>query len=334
MRRLGVVLLVLCLAAAAAPAPGGATSVGAASVGYPGCTIPVATKFRTSGNRVRCIQLALAAHGVPTHRIDGVFGVRTHLAIREFQRVNGLKVDGIVAAQTASLLGVWADTVPLPNVIHESRVIGYSVRGRPITARRLGTPGGKVVLAVGNSHGDEPGGLAITFYLRHRAVIPAGLDVWVIDTMNPDALAARTRLNSRSVDVNRNFSTADWARGGRGTRNYSGWGAGSEPETRAMMSFIRAIRPKVAVWWHQPDGVTDSQATAANPQLIADFATLTGLRLAPVPCGRTPCTGNASVYVNTRVAGATSFVVELPNRISLDNAATHAEAFLTISLRA
>lgn len=329
MRRLGVLFILVCLVAAVAPAPGGAVAVG-----YPGCTIPVATKFRATGNRVRCIQLALAAQGVPTQRVDGVFGLRTHLTIREFQRVNGLKVDGVVAAQTASLLGIWANTVPVPNTIHESRVIGYSVRGRPIRAHRLGTPGGKVVLAVGNSHGDEPGGLAITFHLRHRAVIPEGLDVWVIDTMNPDALAARSRLNARSVDVNRNFSTADWVRSGRGTRNYSGWGAGSEPETRAMMTFIRAIRPKVAVWWHQPDGVIDLQATAANPQLIADYSMLTGLGLAAVPCGRTPCTGNASVYVNTRVAGATSFVVELPTRISLDNAVTHAEAFLAISLTA
>lgn len=329
MRRLSIAALVVGIVASVAPAAGGFSSVS-----YPGCTIPVATKFRATGSRARCIQLALAARGYSNHRADGLFGVRTHLTVRDFQRVNGLKVDGIVAEQTASLLGIWGGSVPKSNQVHESRVIGYSVRGRPITAYRLGTPGGKVVLAVGNVHGDEPGGLAVSFYLRYQAVIPGGLDVWVIDTMNPDALASRSRVNARNVDVNRNFSTPDWIRVAGGTKNYSGWGAGSEPETRAMMSFIRAIRPTLAVWWHQPYGVIDLQGTAAEPELIADYAALTGLPLSPVPCGKTPCIGNASVYVNTRVAGATSFIVELPTRISLENAATHAQAFLTIAQKA
>ncbi len=329
MRRLVAVAVALGLAFVVIPAAGGAVPVS-----YPGCTIPVATKFRASGSRARCVQLALAARGYSNHRVDGLFGVRTHLTVRDFQRVNGLKVDGIVAEQTASLLGIWGGSVPKSNPVHESRVIGYSVRGRPITAYRLGTPGGKVVLAVGNMHGDEPGGLAVSFYLRYQAVIPEGLDVWVLDTMNPDALASRSRVNARNVDVNRNFSTKDWVRAGGGTKNYSGWGAGSEPETRAMMAFIRAVQPKVAVWWHQPYGVIDLQDTAANPELIADYAALTGLPLSPVPCGKTPCIGNASVYVNTRIAGATSFIVELPTRISLDNAATHAQAFLAIAQKA
>ena len=329
VRRLLAAALVLCTATLHGPAPAGADVVT-----YPGCTIAALHKYRFVGEGVRCIQTALATQGFPVQKIDGKFGLRTHLTVWEFQKVNGLPVDGIVGEQTARALGIWDGAVPVPNPILETRVVGYSVRGRTIRAYRLGTPGGKVVLAVGNTHGDEPAGLAITFFLRHGAVIPPGIDLWVVDTINPDGLVAKTRGNAHGVDLNRNFRTADWRRTGRGTRNYSGRAAGSEPETYVISNFVKAIQPKVAVWWHQSWNFTDAQTTVSNPALVSEFAERSGLALRTVPCGKGPCHGNASVYVNTTVPGATSFIVELPSRLSLSDAARNANALLAIGLAA
>ena len=332
MRRLGAALVVLCAVSVVAPvSPAASVAAGAETVTYPGCTIQTLHKFRFVGTGVRCVQAALAAQGFPVYKIDGSFGVRTHLTVRDFQRANGLPVDGIVGETTARALGIWDGSVPVANPVIERRVIGYSVRGRQIVAYRLGTPGGKVVLAVGNTHGDEPGGLAVTFFLRHGAEIPDGLDVWVVDTINPDGLMAKTRGNAHRVDLNRNFRTPDWRLSGRGSRNYSGRAAGSEPETYVISNFIREIQPKIAVWWHQSWTFTDAQTTVANPELLSQFASMSGLPLKTVPCGKGPCRGNGSVFVNLTVPGATSFIVELPSHVSLDAAARNANAFLAIA---
>ena len=38
--------------------------------------------------------------------MDGIFGPKTEQAVRYFQRVNGLAVDGIVGRQTAAAIGI------------------------------------------------------------------------------------------------------------------------------------------------------------------------------------------------------------------------------------
>ena len=60
--------------------------------------------------------------------------------------------------------------------------------GRPIEAVRLGTKGGVVVVVVGVIHGNEEAGLLITDTLQ-EAVVPNGIDLWIIPTMNPDGTA-------------------------------------------------------------------------------------------------------------------------------------------------
>lgn len=50
------------------------------------------------------IQTALKNAGYYTGAIDGKIGPNTEKAIREFQQANSLKVDGIVGAETRSLL--------------------------------------------------------------------------------------------------------------------------------------------------------------------------------------------------------------------------------------
>ncbi len=56
-----------------------------------------------TGSAVARMQELLRAHGL-TVRVDGDFGSRTELAVKQFQRQHGLRVDGVVGPATWSTL--------------------------------------------------------------------------------------------------------------------------------------------------------------------------------------------------------------------------------------
>jgi len=56
------------------------------------------------GEDVRELQNKLASLGYDVGPIDGIFGRRTESAVIQFQKNNGLKVDGIVGPQTYDML--------------------------------------------------------------------------------------------------------------------------------------------------------------------------------------------------------------------------------------
>ena len=62
-------------------------------------------KKDSRGEMVKRIQKALASAGLKVIA-DGIFGAITEEAVREFQRMRGLKIDGIVGPATLSKLGV------------------------------------------------------------------------------------------------------------------------------------------------------------------------------------------------------------------------------------
>ena len=56
------------------------------------------------GKDVKYLQELLNAVNFSSLKVDGIFGVRTEAAVKEFQKKNGLVVDGIVGPQTWSAL--------------------------------------------------------------------------------------------------------------------------------------------------------------------------------------------------------------------------------------
>jgi len=142
-----------------------------------------------------------------------------------------------------------ATTTGTTDTVVERRVIGHSVRGRPIVAYRLGRPTNRdksVVLST--MHGDEPHTRRILTSLRDGRPI-RGIDVWVVPVVNPDGLSRGTRKNAHGVDLNRNFPYSWRDLDGR---YESGPRAASEPETRALIAFLRDVRPRWIVSFHQP----------------------------------------------------------------------------------
>ena len=204
--------------------------------------------------------------------------------------------------------------------------IGYSAQGRPIVVSHRGTPGGTVILVVGVIHGNENAGLAILADLRTMP-LPPGIDLWLMDAINPDGLANDERHNGNGVDLNRNFPH-DWTQVAQlGDWEYSGTGPASEPETQAFIAFADRIRPALTLWYHQ-DLYRISPSNRSDGPLRERYAEITGLPIISVTGGT--YTGVAATWVRTTVPDAMSFIVELGPTLSADEAQVHATAVLDI----
>ena len=135
---------------------------------------------------------------------------------------------------------------PLEKQVGEARQIGTSAQGRPIIAVRYGD-GPRTVLVVGQTHGDEEGGLRVL--LRAQSLpLPEGITLWVIPTLNPDGVALDTRFLANGADPNRKAPT--------------------QPEQRAVHEFALAIRPSLTVWYHQNYGWIGGSGASMTPAAV------------------------------------------------------------------
>ena len=207
--------------------------------------------------------------------------------------------------------------------------LGYSVEGRPIFAERYGTPGGRRVLVIGVIHGDEDDGIAIVEELRRRPV-PDGVELWLVESMNPDGVANQDRHNGNGVDLNRNFPYNWGPIGVPGDSQYAGTGPASEPETQAMINFMQQLQPDITTWYHQ-DLFVVNPAQGRDGRIRARYAELTGLPMGEITGGT--YTGVAATWARNefRPADGVAFIVELGATLSPEEAATHADAVLTIA---
>ena len=63
-------------------------------------TVEALSKYGSRGNEVTQIQTKLKRWGYYNGAIDGVYGSKTLAAVKDFQRKNGLTVDGIIGRIT------------------------------------------------------------------------------------------------------------------------------------------------------------------------------------------------------------------------------------------
>lgn len=332
MNRLRTLIAVAVLATGTAVVATTAAPASAVS-----CTISVTLRQGSSGSAVTCLESRLKELGYSLSGPDTYFGTTTTTAVKSFQRSKGLLVDGIVGPATGGALGIRGGSGgggtggggTVPPVLVGQYVIGTSPQGRAIVAYRYGTPGGRVVLAIGQTHGDEPKGPLVTQAMRTMP-IPAGVDLWIIDTMNPDGAAVGTRQNAHRVDLNRNFSH-NWNYIPLSANNgqYSGEAPADQPETQAMQNIIRLLKPQITVWYHQD--ASRVGASGARKEIPIEYARRVNLTTASTPC-TAGCTGTAGSFTNKIVAGGTSFLVEMPNSrvVTQDMINLHAKSFLAV----
>ena len=66
---------------------------------------PLMAVAEITTSETRLVQQRLKNWGYYTGSVDGIYGSKTRSAVTKFQRVNGLKVDGIVGPETAAAIG-------------------------------------------------------------------------------------------------------------------------------------------------------------------------------------------------------------------------------------
>jgi len=191
--------------------------------------------------------------------------------------------------------------------------IGTSVKGRPITGVHRAYPGARnKVVIIGSIHGNERAGQRVVRDLLGRS-LPRDVDLWLLRTVNPDGVAADTRTHADHVDLNRNFSY-HWRSLNRGTIEWSGPRALSEPESRALRAFILKIDPALIVVFHQPLFAVGAQTQAKAAPVVRALARGMGLPIRTLNCNST-CFGSFSSWVNHRTDGV-AVTVEFGQSVS------------------
>jgi N-acetylmuramoyl-L-alanine amidase len=215
----------------------------------------------------------------------------------------------LAIAATAAAIALVAASTAAPAREPGRIVFGHSVDGRPLIAVQVGDPNAaRTALVVGNVHGDEPAGTAVTRQLLRRFRGARGVALWVVKTVNPDGLAAHTRRNAHGVDLNRNFGYR-WQPGPPSSGYYPGPRPFSEPESRAVRKLVRRIDPRVSIWFHQPWDQVLAPCHGPVP-LQRRFSRKSGIPLKR--CRGQHLHGTAISWQNHSFPGSDAFVVELP----------------------
>jgi protein MpaA len=164
-------------------------------------------------------------------------------------------------------------------------VYGRSLLGLPLEVWK---PDGDCRLLVFAAiHGNEgETTAALSHALRHLRTPPPRCAV--VLAANPDGLIRGTRGNARGVELHRNFPTADWRPDRvmhretlddpRDVSLSPGAAPGSEPETQALVSLVRELRPEAVVALHAPLGCIDDPGDTPLGRWLAER---TGMPLVP-----------------------------------------------------
>ncbi len=262
---------------------------------------------RTADPAALAAQPGQARHRRPRRQLVGGAGpVRTG-PCRDARRRAGVHVVlrlALTVAVAATLLA--GPTVVAPAAASESRpvraayasqVIGYSVKGRPIVAWHLGETRKPKVVLIAGMHGNEPAPTAILRTLRDGRTVH-GIDLWVVPSYNPDGLARGTRRNAHGVDLNRNYPY-HWAP--LTGSYYSGPKPASEPETRAMMRFLRKVEPDW-ILSRSTSPCTASTSPSQRPGFARRVARIAGTADHHLDCGGV-CHGTMTGWYNHRSPG-------------------------------
>lgn len=241
-----------------------------------------------------------------------------------------------------------ASTTPSIVATSSQSSIGMSVEGRVITAHTFGT-GETDLLFVGGVHGGyEWNSIMLAYemidsFQKKEIGVPENITVHIIPNLNPDGLFAATgkegtvrlgdisstdmhaagigRFNANDVDLNRNFD-CKWApeSSWRGETVSAGSAPFSEPEARALRTYVTLTNPDAVVFWHsQANNVYASEChNGVLPEtlaLMSTYAEAGGYGEVPV-FDAYPITGDAEGWLAS--IGIPAVTVELETRTSIE----------------
>lgn len=238
---------------------------------------------------------------------------------------------GVVAAAPDTAPQVARPPAPLPVPTPEVVLLGYSVKGVPITMHVFGTQG-RAALIFGAIHGSEPnsGQLArrLLDHLIENPVAYSGRRVAIIPVASPDGLVRTRRLNEHNIDLNRNFPAANWAASKPGA-NYGGEKPASEPETQAIIKAVEMLQPDRIVSIHAiTNGRECNNYDGPGAELAEAMKAKNGYRVAKTIGYPTPGSFGSWAGIDRQIATIT---LELPVDLPGDECwSKHREALLTV----
>ena len=134
---------------------------------------------------------------------------------------------------------------------------------------------------------------------------------------------------ANQVDLNRNFPY-NWAKMGKpGYWQFAGKSKASEPETKAIVAFMREIKPTLGIWYHQDLNII-SPGTGLEGTMRSTYSQLTGIPIKRITGGR--YTGVAATWQRHSVKDGMAFVVELGKTLNSTQAKVHSSAVLNIAM--
>ena len=172
-----------------------------------------------------------------------------------------------------------AATAAAGSVHMEWRTLGTSVQGRPLRALTVGH-GPRRVLWIGGIHGDEREGSTATRDLPDAfAGVPGAVStvtLTIVEDVNPDGTAAKTRTNANGVDLNRNYPAKNFVSG-------SSYGSHplDQPESKLLHDLIDAEQPHLVIVAHAWRGDHFINFDGPAQRLAELFATKSGYRVKP-----------------------------------------------------
>lgn len=205
---------------------------------------------------------------------------------------------------------------------YEAIELGRSVEDRPITLHVFGGgAGSRPTLIFAAIHGNERNTKPLADRLiQHLLANPAdrrGRPVAVMPIANPDGWARRTRTNLNRIDLNRNFPAANWRVQREQRGYYGGAEAASEPESRALMGAVRALRPARIVAIHNISGGRECNNFDGPGEPLAEL--MRGHNGYPVlPTIGYPTPGSFGSWAGVD-AGIAVITLELPRGASIDD---------------
>ena len=155
--------------------------------------------------------------------------------------------------------------------------LGTSVAGRSVRARTFGK-GARRVLWIGGIHGNEPEGRTATDELPEAfgaRGLATTVTLTILEDLNPDGSARRTRQNANGVDLNRNFPARNFDQ----KRAAFGEQPLSQPESRVLHDLILAFDPHLVIVAHSWRGRHFINFDGPAEGLAKHFARVSGYPL-------------------------------------------------------
>lgn len=101
-------------------------------------TLPVLSKFGSTGSEVRDIQKKLKSLGFYSGSIDGIYGTKTRDAVKAFQKSCGITADGIAGPKTLLYMGLSSSSSSSSNssdLYLLAKLIAAEARGESYTGQ-------------------------------------------------------------------------------------------------------------------------------------------------------------------------------------------------------